>query len=107
MRAWDGISIDRSGSSGMRLEMWPLARHNLGQRRLLVGRRGDNMENCDWQPFLRFNSRGSADAVAAVLQSEEVLTLVKASHLTAGIESDFVIFVPTHLAHRARWDFAQ
>ncbi len=65
------------------------------------------MQNHDWQPFLGFASRGSAEAVAIILESEEVPTLVKAAHLTAGIESDFVILVPAHLAHRARWVLAQ
>jgi hypothetical protein len=65
------------------------------------------MESTEWQPFLGFSSRGGAEAVAAVLQSEEVPTLIEPSRLAAGIESDFVLSVPAHLAHRARWVLAQ
>ena len=65
------------------------------------------MEKQEWEPFLGFASRASADVVAIILESEEVPILIEASHLVAGIESDFVIFVPAHLAHRARWVLAQ
>ena len=33
--------------------------------------------------------------------------MVEAAHLSVGIESDFVIFVPAYLARRARWVLAQ
>lgn len=65
------------------------------------------MEDHDWQPFLGFESRGSADVVAIVLESGDVPTLVETSGLVAGIETGFVLFVPEHLAHRARWVLAQ
>ncbi len=61
------------------------------------------MESNDWQPFLSFSDRGSAEAVSALLQAEEVPTVIEAARLVAGFESEFRILVPTNLIHRARW----
>lgn len=59
-----------------------------------------------WTPFLRFESRGAADAVASVLETEDVPTAIVACRLVRGIESDFELSVPDELLHRARWVLA-
>lgn len=60
-------------------------------------------EEDPWIPLLEFGSRGSAEAVAAVLQAEQIPTHVASGRLVAGIEAQFVLSVPQSLAHRARW----
>ena len=67
----------------------------------------DHLEDDVWQPFLRFASRGSAEAVAVVLDAERVPTLLVAGSVVAGVDADFVLAVPAALAHRARWVLAQ
>ena len=60
----------------------------------------------DWRPFVTTGCRASAETVAALLESEDVPTIVRAK-LVAGVESGFRIFVPSSLVHRARWVLAQ
>ena len=65
------------------------------------------MEASKWHHFLEFQDRGSAEAVATLLEFEEVPARVEASGLSAGLESDFVLLVPEALAERARLVLAQ
>lgn len=57
----------------------------------------------EWQPILVFESRGTADAVATILESEDVPTQVYAGRLALGLDADFALAVPVSLVHRARW----
>ena len=65
------------------------------------------MTSEEWQPILAFETRAAADAVSAVLESEEVPTYVQAGRVVAGLDADFTLAVPTPLVHRARWVLAQ
>ena len=60
----------------------------------------------EWQPFRTFSDRGSAEALVAVLDSEDVPARVESSKLVAGIESQYCVLVPASLAHRANWVLA-
>lgn len=60
----------------------------------------------EWQPFRTFSDRGSAEALAVVLDSEGVPARVASSGLVAGIESRYCVLVPASLAHRAAWVLA-
>ena len=60
----------------------------------------------EWQPFQSFSDRGSAEALAAVLDSEGVPTRIRSSGLVAGIETRYRVLVPSSLAHRAKWVLA-
>jgi hypothetical protein len=60
----------------------------------------------DWQPFQTFSDRGSAEALAAVLEAEGVPARVTSSRLVAGIETRHCVLVPSSLAHRANWVLA-
>lgn len=60
----------------------------------------------EWQPFRTFSDRGSAEVLAAVLDSEDVPARVESSKLVAGIESQYCVLVPASLAHRANWVLA-
>jgi hypothetical protein len=60
----------------------------------------------EWQPFRTFSDRGSAEALAVVLDSEGVPARVASSRLVAGIETRYCVLVPTALAHRATWVLA-
>jgi len=59
-----------------------------------------------WQPFETFSDRGSAEALVAVLNSEDVPARIESSHLVAGIETRHRVLVPSSLMHRARWVLA-
>ena len=61
----------------------------------------------DWWAVLKFDTRGAAEAVAAVLEADAVPTAVDARQLVAGVDSGFVLSVPRSLVHRAKWVLAQ
>ena len=59
-----------------------------------------------WAPFVvvgEFSDRGSADAIAALLRSEEVPVAVDPSGVLAGLSATYRVLVNESLAHRARW----
>jgi hypothetical protein len=64
------------------------------------------MSQKDWQSFQTFSDRGSAEALAAVLESEGVPARVTSSRLVAGIETRHCVLVPSSLVHRANWVLA-
>lgn len=68
--------------------------------------RRDREDREGWQPFRTFSDRGSAEALAVVLDSEGVPARVASSGLVAGIESRHCVLVPASLAHRANWVLA-
>jgi hypothetical protein len=56
-----------------------------------------------WQDFRRYAERGPAEALCALMRAANVPCTVEARSLEAGVESQFCVLVPSHLAHRARW----
>jgi hypothetical protein len=60
-----------------------------------------------WQFFDAYYTRGSADAVATMLESEEVPAMIEVAGLLGDPGTEFRVFIPTYLAHRARWLLAQ
>lgn len=60
----------------------------------------------EWRPFQAFSDRGSAEALAVVLESEGVPARIESSNLVAGIESRHCVMVPALLVHRAKWVLA-
>jgi hypothetical protein len=64
------------------------------------------MSREEWKPFQAFSDRGSAEAVAGVLDSEGVPARVESSKLVAGIETRHCVLVPASLVHRAKWVLA-
>lgn len=64
------------------------------------------MSGEDWELFQTFSDRGSAEALAVVLDSEGVPARVESSTLVAGIETRHGVLVPASLVHRAKWVLA-
>lgn len=64
------------------------------------------MTRDDWQQFETFSDRGSAEALAVVLECEGVPARVESSGLVAGIEARHCVLVPASLVHRAKWVLA-
>ena len=50
-----------------------------------------------------FTDRGSADAIAALLRSEEIRVAVDPSGVLAGLAATYQVLVSESVAHRARW----
>ncbi len=66
----------------------------------------EDMNREEWQPFQTFADRGSAQALAVVLDSEGVPARIESSKLVAGIETRHCVLVPASLVHRAKWVLA-
>jgi hypothetical protein len=66
----------------------------------------EDMKRTDWTPFQTFADRGSAEALAVVLDSEGVPARVESSKLVAGVETRHCVLVPESLVHRAKWVLA-
>ena len=66
----------------------------------------EQMNRTEWQPFQTFSDRGSAEALAVVLDSEGVPARVESSKLVAGVETRHCVLVPESLVHRAKWVLA-
>jgi len=60
-----------------------------------------------WELFRKFDDLGSAEVMCAWLLREEVPAKIIARTLANGLESEYAIFVASHLAHRARWVVSQ
>jgi len=66
----------------------------------------EDMNREEWQLFQAFSDRGSAEALAVLLDAEDVPSRVESSKLVAGIETRHCVWVPSFLAHRAKWVLA-
>ena len=66
----------------------------------------EEMNREEWQPCQTFSDRGSAEALAVVLDSEGVPARIESSKLVAGIETRHCVLVPASLVHRAKWVLA-
>jgi hypothetical protein len=64
------------------------------------------MSREEWERFQAFSDRGSAEALAAVLEAEGVPARIESSKLVAGIEAQHSVLVPASLVHRAKWVLA-
>lgn len=60
-----------------------------------------------YEEFRTFPDRGPADSLCSWLEFEGVPSYVEPHALSSGMETRFVVFVLSKLAHRARWIVAQ
>ena len=61
----------------------------------------------DWELFKSFPDENAALAVAGQLRTSECPAKVSPRKLSSGLETEYQVFVPRSLAHRARWIAAQ
>ena len=61
----------------------------------------------NYEEFRAFPERAAAESLCSWLEFEGVPTYIRPRTLASGLEADFVVFVATKLAHRARWIVAQ
>ena len=61
------------------------------------------MPTNEWELLREFAERGTAEAFCAQLAFHRVPTRIESEALENAIEVRFRVFVPTSLAHRARW----
>jgi hypothetical protein len=62
----------------------------------------DFLSQCS-DPIAEYSDRGSADAIAGILNGEGVHTEVEAHGLVAGLPAGYRILVDPRQLHRARW----
>ena len=55
------------------------------------------------EPVAEFSDRGSADAIAGILEGENLHTKVEPVGSVAGLPSRYRVLVDPRQAHRARW----
>jgi hypothetical protein len=68
----------------------------------------DELEDLgDWELFKSFPDENAALAVAGQLRTSECPAKVSPRKLASGLETEYQVFVPRSLAHRARWIAAQ
>ena len=60
-----------------------------------------------YEEFRTFPDRGPADSLCSWLEFEGVPCYVEPQALSSGMETQFVVYVLSKLAHRARWILAQ
>ena len=60
-----------------------------------------------YEEFRVFPDRGPAESLCSWLEFEGVPSYVEPRALSSGMETQFVVYVLTKLAHRARWIVAQ
>jgi hypothetical protein len=61
------------------------------------------IEDGEWEFFQSYGELGPAEVLKGQLVSGGVPARVQALTLDVGIDSEFSVFVPVSLAHRARW----
>lgn len=57
----------------------------------------------EWSVFATFGDRISAQALVGLLDSEKVPCRFVSNEPVPGLGSEFAVWVPTQLLHRARW----
>ncbi|MFY9315119.1 MAG: hypothetical protein WAO95_06115 [Burkholderiales bacterium] len=60
-----------------------------------------------YEEFRTFPDRGPAESLCSWLEFEGVPSHVKPNALASAMETQFVVYVLSKLAHRARWIVAQ
>ena len=61
----------------------------------------------DWELFQSFPDEGAALTLAGQLRSSDCPAKVSPRKLSSGLETEYQVYVPQSLAHRARWILAQ
>ena len=61
----------------------------------------------EWEFFASFPDENAALALAGKLRSSECPTKVSPRKLASGLETEYCVYVPHSLVHRARWIIAQ
>jgi len=61
----------------------------------------------EYEEFCAYPDRAGADAMCSLLVVEGVPSFVQSRSLENALETDFVVWVASRLAHRARWVAAQ
>jgi len=61
----------------------------------------------DWELFRAFPDENAALALAGQLRTSDCPSKVSPRKLASGLETDYCVYVPRSLVHRARWILAQ
>jgi hypothetical protein len=61
----------------------------------------------DWELFRSFADEDGALVLAGQLRSSECPAKVSPRKLSSGLETEYRVYVPRSLAHRARWIVSQ
>ena len=61
----------------------------------------------EWEFFQSYPEENAAIAVAGQLRTNDCPTKVSPRKLANGLETEYCVYVPRSLAHRARWIIAQ
>ena len=61
----------------------------------------------DWELFRSFPDEGAALTLSGQLRSSDCPTKISPRKLASGLETEYQVYVPRSLAHRARWILAQ
>jgi hypothetical protein len=61
----------------------------------------------DWELFRSFPDENAALALSGQLLAGECPTKISPRKLASGLETEYCIYVPRSLVHRARWIVAQ
>jgi hypothetical protein len=61
----------------------------------------------DWEVFRSFPDENAALTLAGQLRTSECPSKVSPRKLASGLETEYCVYVPRSLLHRARWIVAQ
>jgi hypothetical protein len=61
----------------------------------------------DWEIFRSFPDESAATTLSEQLRSSDCPTKVSPRKLASGLETEYRVYVPRSLVHRARWILAQ
>jgi hypothetical protein len=75
----------------------------LGSTKVLVVQDQDDFVPTCSEPIAEFSDRGSADAIAGILEGENVRTKVEPAGFPTYVPSSYRVLVDPRQAHRARW----
>ena len=68
----------------------------------------DNLEPLgEWEFFRSFPDETAAATLSGRLRAGDCPTKVSPRQLASGLETEYCVYVPSSLAHRARWIAAQ
>jgi hypothetical protein len=61
----------------------------------------------DWELFRSFPEESAALSLAGQLRASECPAKISPRKLASGVETEYRVYVPSSLAHRARWIVGQ
>jgi hypothetical protein len=61
----------------------------------------------DWELFQTFPDETAAGTLSGKLRASDCPTKINARQLSTALETEYCVFVPRSLIHRARWIVAQ